>query len=66
MPGFRDRLSEEERWDVIKVVRAFSAAKPTRAFGTAIAAELRVVAPDFAYTTPLGDKRALKDFRGQD
>jgi putative copper export protein/mono/diheme cytochrome c family protein len=66
MPGFRDRLSEEERWDVINVIRAFSAAKPTRAFGPAIAAELRVVAPDFAYTTPLGDTRALKDFRGQD
>jgi putative copper resistance protein D len=31
-----------------------------------VSADLRVVAPDFTYTTAFGDARALKDFRGRD
>ncbi len=65
MPGFQDQLSDEERWDVINVVRILAAAEQARALGPLIASDLRVVAPDFAYTTPLGDTRALKDLRGQ-
>jgi len=64
MPGFQDRLSEEERWDLINVVRILSASEQARPLGSNIAANLRVAAPDFAYPTPLGDMRALKDFRG--
>jgi putative copper resistance protein D len=64
MPGFQDRLSAEERWDLINVVRMLSAAEQARPLGPVIAADLRVVAPDFSYTTPLGNTRALKDFRG--
>jgi putative copper export protein/mono/diheme cytochrome c family protein/peroxiredoxin len=66
MPGFQDRLSEEERWDLINVVRSLSAAEQARPLGPIVAANLRVVAPDFSYTTPLGDTRALKDFRGRE
>jgi putative copper resistance protein D len=66
MPGFQDRLSEEERWDLINVVRILSASEQARPLGPVIAADLRVVAPDFSYTTPFGDTRALKDFRGQE
>ena len=66
MPGFQDRLSEEERWDLINVVRVLSASEQARPLGPVIAADLRVAAPDFSYTTPFGDTRALKDFRGQD
>jgi putative copper resistance protein D len=66
MPGLQDRLSEEERWDLINVVRILSASEQARPLGPVIAADLRVVAPDFSYITPLGDTRALKDFRGQD
>jgi putative copper resistance protein D len=66
MPGFQDRLSEEERWDLINVVRILSASEQARPLGPSIAADLRVVAPDFSYMTPLGDTRALKDFRGRD
>jgi putative copper resistance protein D len=66
MPGFQDRLSEEERWDLINVVRIFSAAEQARPLGPLVSTSLRVVAPDFTYTTPLGDTRALKDWRGRD
>ncbi len=65
MPGFQNRLSEEERWDLINVVRILSASEQARALGPKIAADLRIVAPDFSYPTQLGDMRALKDFRGQ-
>ena len=66
MPGFQDRLSEEERWDLINVVRLLSAAEQARPLGPIVSASLKVVAPDFTYTTPLGDTRALKDYRGRD
>jgi copper resistance protein D len=66
MPGFQDRLSEEERWDLINVVRILSASEQARALGPNISADLRVVAPDFTYSSPFGEARALKDFRGRD
>jgi putative copper resistance protein D len=66
MPGFQDQLSEEERWDLINVVRILSSAEQARPLGTTIAPHLRVVAPDFTYTTPFGEARSLKDFRGRD
>jgi copper resistance protein D len=65
MPGFQDRLSEEERWDLINVVRLLSAAEQARALGPIVSSDLRVVAPDFSYPTPFGEARALKDFRGR-
>jgi putative copper export protein/mono/diheme cytochrome c family protein/peroxiredoxin len=66
MPGFQDRLSEEERWDLINVVRILSAAEQARPLGPIVAADLWVAAPDFTYITPFGEARALKDFRGRD
>jgi putative copper export protein/mono/diheme cytochrome c family protein/peroxiredoxin len=66
MPGFQDRLSEEERWDLINVVRILSAAEQARPLGPTVSPNLRAVAPDFTYTTPFGEARALKDFRGRD
>jgi putative copper resistance protein D len=66
MPGFQTLLSEEERWDLINVVRVLSAAEQARLLGPIVASDLRIVAPDFTYTTPLGNTRALKDFRGRD
>jgi putative copper resistance protein D len=66
MPGFQDRLSEEERWDLINVVRILSASEQARALGTGVSADLRAVAPDFTYTTAFGEAHALKDFRGRD
>ena len=66
MPGFQNRLSEEERWDLINVVRILSASEQARALGPRVSADLRVVAPDFTYPTAFGDARTLKDFRGRD
>jgi copper resistance protein D len=65
MPGFQDRLSEEERWDLINVVRILSASEQARALGPIVSSDLRVVAPDFSYPTLFGEARALKDFRGR-
>jgi putative copper resistance protein D len=65
MFGFQDRLGEEERWDLINVVRILSAAEQARPLGPIVSADLRVVGPDFSYITPFGDPRALKDFRGR-
>jgi putative copper resistance protein D len=66
MPSFRDRLSEEERWDLINTVRILSASEQARPLGTIVSADLRVVAPDLSYATSLGETRALKDFRSHD
>jgi putative copper resistance protein D len=66
MPGFQDQLSEEERWDLINVVRILSAVEQARPLGPTVSADVRVVAPDFTYTTAFGEARALKDFRGRD
>jgi copper resistance protein D len=66
MPGFQTILSEEERWDLINVVRALSAAELARLLGPRVSPDLRIIAPDFTYTTSLGNTRALKDFRGRD
>jgi putative copper resistance protein D len=66
MPGFQDRLSEEERWDLINVVRILSAAEQARELGPTIEGNLRIAAPDFTYATPFSEARALKDFRGRD
>jgi putative copper resistance protein D len=65
MPGFQDRLDEEERWDLINVVRMLSAAERARALGPMVSTDLRIVAPDFSYMTRFGEPRALKDFRGR-
>jgi putative copper resistance protein D len=66
MPGFQDRFGDEERWDLINVIRILSASEEARPLGPIVAADLRVAAPDFSFTTQLGDTRALKDFRGRD
>jgi putative copper export protein/mono/diheme cytochrome c family protein/peroxiredoxin len=66
MPGFAAQLSEEDRWDLINFVRALSAAEQARVLGPQVGANLWVVAPDFTYTTRLGDARTLKDHRGRE
>jgi putative copper resistance protein D len=65
MPGFHDRLSEEERWDLINFLRILAAAEQARPLGPRIAPEPWLVAPDFSYTTVAGAGQTLKDFRGR-
>jgi hypothetical protein len=50
MPGFQDRLTEEERWDLINVVRILSAAEQARPLGPTVSANLRVAA--FSWPRP--------------
>jgi putative copper export protein/mono/diheme cytochrome c family protein/peroxiredoxin len=64
MPGFADRLSAEARWDVINFLRVLAAAERARDLSPTIDARPRFVAPDFPYTTGVGESRALKDLRG--
>jgi putative copper resistance protein D len=65
MPGFADRLSTEERWDVINFVRALSSAERARELGSTTVSRPAIVAPDFAYTVGVGEGRALRDARGR-
>lgn len=65
MPAFGDRLSDETRWDLINFLRALGAAERARDLGPVPDPRPRFVAPDFAYTTGVGESRALKELRGE-
>ena len=65
MPGFSDQLTVEGRWDVINFVRALGAAERARDLGPVVTARPVVVAPDFTFTTGVGEGRALRDWRGR-
>jgi copper resistance protein D len=65
MPGFHDRLSEEERWDLINFLRTLAAAEQARPLGARVDPEPWLVAPDFSYTTVAGEGQTLKDHRGR-
>ena len=65
MPGFGDQLSVEERWDAINFVRALGAAERSRDLGPVATSRPAVVAPDFTFTTGVGEDRALRDWRGR-
>jgi putative copper export protein/mono/diheme cytochrome c family protein/peroxiredoxin len=66
MPPFEAFLSAEERWDLINAVRALATSEQARLLGPIVSPTLRLVAPDFSYTTAWGDTRSLKDFRSRD
>ena len=65
MPGFRDRLSAEERWDLINFVRTLSASEQARPLGPRMEPTPRLAAPDFTYSAGAGASRALKEHRGR-
>lgn len=65
MPGFGDRLSPDERWDLVNFVRALSAAERARELGPEASPRALVVAPDFGFTAGVGEERALRDWRGR-
>jgi putative copper resistance protein D len=65
MPGFGGQLTPEERWDVINFVRALGAAERARDLGPVVSPRPVAVAPDFTFTTGVGEGRALKDWRGR-
>ncbi len=66
MPAFGDRLSEEQRWDLVNFLRATEAGRRSGELETtARPAPPRLVAPDFDYVVGPTPPRALRDFRGR-
>jgi putative copper resistance protein D len=65
MPAFGDRLSEEERWDLVNFLRALGSARGARGVADRLAgARPWLVAPDFVFGVgPM--QRSLRDYRGQ-
>jgi putative copper resistance protein D len=66
MPGFADVLSDEDRWDVINFLRAFSQGFQARVLSPSIVAERPWIgAPNFYLDGNDDQARELKDFREQ-
>jgi putative copper resistance protein D len=65
MPGFEDRLSEAERWDLINFLRTLSAAEQARSLGALVEPKPWLVAPDFAFGIGVGAGETLKEQRGK-
>jgi putative copper resistance protein D len=64
MPGFASALGEDERWDVVNLVRALGAASSARALGEVIGPP-RLVAPDFTFAVGPTPPHALRDYRSR-
>lgn len=66
MPGFADRLSEEERWDLVNFMRALGAAPAARRLGPTVEPDRPwLVAPDFAFAVGPIPAQALREYRGR-
>lgn len=65
MPGFADRLSEDDRWDLINYLRTLSVGYQARVLSVRVApGQAWAGVPDFDFVTPDGHAGALRDFRG--
>src|SRR4029453_13529690 len=66
MPAFADRLSPDERWDLINYLRALSAGDTARLLRPKGGPEvLWLVAPDFTFAVGPTPSRSLKEYRGR-
>jgi putative copper export protein len=66
MPGFADRLTEAQRWDVINYIRAAAAAEASKDLGNHIEPDRAwMIAPDFAVAVGPLAPGALRDYRGR-
>src|SRR5256885_1112994 len=66
MPAFGDRVSEEERWDLVNFLRALSSAHAARSLGPVVEPQRSwLVAPDFTFAVGPTPTRALKEYRGR-
>jgi putative copper resistance protein D len=66
MPPFGDRLSEQDRWDLINFVRALAGGQQARFLPAAVQPRSpSLVAPDFSFTVGPMPARALRDYRGR-
>jgi putative copper resistance protein D len=64
MPGFKDRLGEEDRWDLINFLRALAAAEQARWMGPVVESRPWLVGPDFTFGIGVGTAETLKSHRG--
>ena len=64
MPAFVDKLSEEDRWDVVNFLHATSRGYQARLINPYVAPNQPYMAPqNFSYTAHDGSSGTLKDFR---
>ncbi len=66
MPGFTDKLDEEERWDVVNYIHAMSRGYQARIMSPNVVPDLpspAMVPPDFSYSAYDGSSGILQDFR---
>jgi putative copper resistance protein D len=63
MPGFGDRLTAEDRWDLINFLRTLAAGEQARALGLVEPGRPWLVAPDASFAVGPTPERALKSFR---
>ncbi|MCP9450476.1 MAG: CopD family protein [Nitrospira sp.] len=67
MPAFGDKLSEEERWDVLNFLHANARGYQARIITPRILpGQPFMVPPNFSYSAHDGLRGTLKDFRGQE
>jgi putative copper resistance protein D len=68
MPSFGDKLSEEDRWDVVNFLHAMSRGYQARLMSPKVNPEQpqpSLGPPNFSYAAQDGSSGTLKDFRGQ-
>jgi len=66
MPAFGDRLTVEERWDLVNFLRALSSGHAARGLGAAGGLERPwLVAPDASFAVGPTPPRALTEYRGR-
>jgi putative copper resistance protein D len=63
MPGFGDRLTVEDRWDLVNFLRALAIGEQARALGLVEPGRPWLVAPDASFAVGPTPERALKSFR---
>jgi len=65
MPGFDGVLSEEDRWDVINLVRALAAAQQAQRLAAMPSPDTMLVAPDFLIEAGAAAGETLREQRGR-
>ncbi len=64
MPGFGDRLTVQDRWDLINLLRAMADGAQARRLQAVVQPLPWLVAPDFSFGMGVGPAETLRDQRG--
>jgi putative copper export protein/mono/diheme cytochrome c family protein/peroxiredoxin len=66
MPGFGERLADDQRWDVVNYLRALGATAAARTLGPQVEpGRPWLVAPDFTFAVGPIPPQSLRDYRGR-